>query len=151
MRRYILWRKTLFTTKQKTLKRQKKAKRQHLKTMDCGLFFLLKKYLLLFFGKIRGKNVINGGVKKKWYHRWGEKHNNFFGNFFIILASYGGREKLVLKTFFSGEATCSFCWRSKFFSFSTKISLLKTMLLLQMILGCCKWVCKWLAHDFKTC
>ena len=40
-RRYILCRKTLFTTKHKTLKRQKKAKRQHLKTMDCGLFFLL--------------------------------------------------------------------------------------------------------------
>ena len=38
-RRYIFCRKTLFTTKHKTLKRQKKAKMQHLKTMDCGLFF----------------------------------------------------------------------------------------------------------------
>ena len=39
----ILCPKTLFTTKHKTLKRQKKAKRQHLKTMDCGLLFFGKK------------------------------------------------------------------------------------------------------------
>ena len=38
-RRYILCRKTLFATKHKTLKRQKKARRQHLKMIDCGLFF----------------------------------------------------------------------------------------------------------------
>ena len=75
----------------KTLKRQKKA--NVAKTMDCGLFFLVKQISSFCFKK---KMYINGGVKKKRYQRWSEKkryqrwcekHNDFFGNFFIILAS----------------------------------------------------------------
>ena len=45
----------------KTLKRQKKAKRQHLKTMDCGLFFSSEAISFC----LRKKMYINGGVKKK--------------------------------------------------------------------------------------
>ena len=112
-RRYILCQKTIFTTKHKTLKKQKKAKRQHLKTMDCDLFFCWSNSFLFF----RKKMYINGGVKKKRYQRWGEKHNNFFGNFFINLASCGGRLKLVLNVFFLakqhilffGEVNSFFC------------------------------------------
>ena len=108
---------------------------------------------------------INGGVKKKRYQRWGEKCNNFFGNFFIILASTTNfvqnlnllwPTKISLKTLFFlakqyvlfvGEVKSFFftqCWRLRF-------NLKHTMLLLQMISDCCKGVCKWLAHDFKTC
>ena len=51
----------------KTLKRQKKA--NVAKTMDCGLFFLVKQISSFCFKK---KMYINGGVKKR-YQRWSEK------------------------------------------------------------------------------
>jgi len=154
-RRYILCRKTLFTTKHKTLKRQKKAKRQHLKTMDCDLFFCWSNSFLFF----RKKMYINGGVKKKRYQRWGEKCNNFFGNFFIILASTTNfvqnlnllwPTKISLKTLFFRRSNMSFCSRSKIF-FSHNVEGFALTPNTQCC--CCKWfqfVAEEFANDFRS-
>ena len=67
-RRYIFCRKTLFTTKHKTLKRQKKAKRQHLKTMDCGLFFSSEAISSFFKEKTSLDKVKNASLRNKFFH-----------------------------------------------------------------------------------
>ena len=70
-RRYIFCRKTLFTTKHKTLKRQKKGKKATFENDGLWPSF--------FFGKnvyqrsSEKQKDINSGVKKKRYQRWGEK------------------------------------------------------------------------------
>ena len=106
--------------------------------------------------------------EKKRYQRWCEKHNDFFGNFFIILASNTNfvsknlnlrrPTKISLKNlFFLAKQHILFVseenlfFRPKYQCWRLRFKLKHTMLLLQMLLGCCKGVCKWLAHDFKTC
>ena len=82
-RRYIFCRKTLFTTKHKTLKRQKKGKKATFENDGLWPFFFSSEATSSFLKK---KMYVNGEVKKK-YQLWCEKHHDFFGNFFIILAS----------------------------------------------------------------
>ena len=144
----------------KRLKGKKRQKGNIWKRWIVTFFFCWSKCFLFF----RKKTYINGGVrkKKKRYQRWGEKCNNFFGNFFIILASNTNfvsknlnlrrPTKISLKNlFFLAKQHVLFvseenfffrpkyqCWRIRFTG-----KLKHTMLLLQMLLGCCKWVCKW--------
>jgi len=99
--------------------------------MDCCLFFSVEAISSFFFGK---KNVYQRWSEKKTYQRWGEKHINFFGNFFINLASCGGRLKLVLNVFFLAKQNILFFGELNSFFLSDQ----HTMLLLQMISGCCK-------------
>ena len=111
----------------KRLKGKKRQKGNIWKRWIVTFFFCWSKCFLFF----RKKMYINGGVKKKRYQRWGEKCNNFFGNFFIILASTTNfvqnlnllrPTKISLKTlFFTSKTICSFCWRSKIFFFFHKM------------------------------
>ena len=130
-----------------------------------NIFFFLEKKCI---STVEWKKKISTVMWKKRYQRWCEKHNDFFGNFFIILASNTNfvsknlnlrrPTKISLKNlFFLAKQHILFVseenlfFRPKYQCWRLRFKLKHTMLLLQMLLGCCKGVCKWLAHDFKTC